>query len=228
MAIIRVGPLAGAISGNLGGQNFVNGRAGPYVRTRLKRINKATQRQHAHQARYQTTVIRWRTLTDDQRNAWRTASRNLFRSNRLGTRRPISGFQLYVQHNLASPDLVFVQTTPPHILLRTNAPEDLILTASATGPINLTWYANTPPISSSVFTSAARSVSTRQPFHVHNWLLLGVSSTLPGARGGTITTRFDAALGHPFEGEVISVKVAFRHPNYMTSFYVPASTVVTA
>lgn len=95
MAIFRPGHVVGAISGNLGAVNFAQGKYGPYVRRRLTRSDKCTERQLSARANARNAHILWFNLTDEQRETWRATAAGMRRTNRLGIPRPISGKQLH-------------------------------------------------------------------------------------------------------------------------------------
>lgn len=97
MAIFRSGPLIGAISGNLGGLCFVQTKAGPVIRKRNVRTKQTSNRQTLIRTAFSTNRARWRAITDNQRTAWRQSAASILLPNRLGVRRNLSGYQLYMK-----------------------------------------------------------------------------------------------------------------------------------
>jgi hypothetical protein len=146
----------------------------------------------------------------------------------MGTPKIMSGYMLFVEHNLGHLDVTTIAPFPPKYLLHTNPPEDLKLFASAAGAIWMTWIANTPPVETEVFIWGDRSLSDRPAHFFNQWAHVVNTRTLPGARGTTITSPWDKALGHPIQGELISAMVVFVHTNYLRSFAVQATATVAA
>ena len=101
MAIFRTGPIVGGISGKLGGAVFVQGRGSAVLRPRPQ--SRFTESDIVTRRRSQMQIARrkWSTLTDQQRDSWRTSASLQPSINRLGQAKPLSGFQLFIQSNLA-------------------------------------------------------------------------------------------------------------------------------
>ena len=100
MAIVRPGPLVGAISGAVGGVTFVSGRGSPVVRHRPAMRTVSSPSLAAARGSMQSVRNFWKTLTDEQQDSWTTTARDTPHTNRLGVTSPISGFQLMVQTNI--------------------------------------------------------------------------------------------------------------------------------
>lgn len=100
MALATPGPL-GIVSGVVGGAELavVGGRS--VVKTRKRRQGPTTPRQlRAHD--YHARAIRhWQGLSVADQEAWRIAAETNPRRDRLGTMRPLNGFQLFmtIPHN---------------------------------------------------------------------------------------------------------------------------------
>lgn len=92
MAIIRPGPLAGAISGKLGGLVFVAGTGTPVVRPRPAANYKSSPSLQSARSRFAQLINHWRGLTDEQKAAWAVSAANFPTTNRLGATSPTSGF----------------------------------------------------------------------------------------------------------------------------------------
>lgn len=108
MAIYKPSPLAGAISGNLGGVNFSDGKSGPILRKPIQRTRKDTVLQQANRIRHQFVRSGWRTLTDQQRTEWTQAAQTYPHSNRLGVRTRMTGFSLYLMVNMYAWSVTFL------------------------------------------------------------------------------------------------------------------------
>lgn len=114
MAIIRPGPLAGAISGRLGGVVFVNGRRSAAVRPYAPPLRKSTLRLDKSRSFMGRIIAAWHDLTDAEQAAWNTAAANIKRSNRLGTTHTMTGFTYFVMVNKVTFQTKdAIATTPP-------------------------------------------------------------------------------------------------------------------
>jgi len=104
MAIYRHGSLAGAISGSVGGITFVNARGSKVVRFRPIKSpkNQRSLPSIGTEARgaFSTAVAGWQALADEPRQAWKTLATEVTFPNRLGQKRSITGYQLYLKVNI--------------------------------------------------------------------------------------------------------------------------------
>lgn len=107
MAIFTPGPLVSALSGTLGSVTF---KVGPHAnvlakaRTVRPPVLAPTLQQ---QSIYPQLVAAWTALTFQQRAPWHTAAATFVTPNRLGVRRRLSAFQLYMKVNLPPSAAVF-------------------------------------------------------------------------------------------------------------------------
>lgn len=133
MAIIRPGPLAGAISGRLGGVVFVAGKGTPFVRPRPAPISNTSARLATRKSHFGRIVNAWSQLTDDERLQWRTAAALLKTTNRLGLSKPMPAFAYYVKTNMTGNMLGgTTSVTPPNPFIP-DPPTALTLTFSVAG-----------------------------------------------------------------------------------------------
>ncbi len=228
MAIIRTGHLIGRISGVLGSEDFVNGRGSSYVRRRPRKTNQHTAPQEDRRKRFAAVVQNWQIFGEPNRAAWRAAAKLVTFPNRVGVQRSISGFQFYVSYAMARrTDTLMWDFGPPN-LVRAASPEDIILTASASGSIEINFTIKAPSGISEIYVQAARPVSSSPRTHFSNYKFLAGNTFLVGSRTFTITTEFDQIFGHPAEGEHISVRLHTWKDFTMFSAWVNVSAEVTA
>lgn len=209
MALIRMSPIVSAISGNLMGLNFANSRNGTIVRRRLQRTNKATQKQTKVRAAFYRLFNRWRDLTDDNRNSWRATAASLPFANRLGVQRQLTGWQLYLRHNL-------IREIDASLLPRDDAPLPVALRPPLTvsgsftvgGPYTLTLtYMGTVTSDDGYYYLDTRPTDRAQRFY-NNWKFGGAVSVgfPPGTkdvRGTWITQEEWPELQ---AGEIVGIK----------------------
>ncbi len=204
MAIFRPAAPIGAISGNLGGVNFVLGKNGPVVRQRNRRTSQTTKAAHNQRQIFSFLRNAWRNLTDNQRTAWRQAALAHPRRNRLGLTNRITGYQFFMQLNSfwvtlqnQIPTLTF--SDPPSLVTR--APF-LLLTWSVTaaGSKTLTTTAPTPPVpETQIFAMyGARTFSSAPRKFWNSFRFTGTFFARPTI---DLTIGWDDAIGDPAPGE---------------------------
>ncbi len=133
MAIFRTGPLAGAISGTVGGAVFVAGRGTPVIRQRpigTKRTSPALQ---VVRARFSNFQRAWSDLSSSTQDAWRTLARNTNVVNRLGQAAPASGYTLFVRYNVELQGNTALEFSDPPTLGKGPIPRSVSAVFSAAG-----------------------------------------------------------------------------------------------
>jgi len=123
MAIMRPGPLAGQLSGRVGGIVFSRNRGGDYVRNGPSPINPQTAYQTAVRNALGLASAGWDGLTDAQRVAWVAWAQSNPVQNRIGESIRLQGNAAFVALNsrLAYEGTAIV-ATPPSV----NAPDPLL------------------------------------------------------------------------------------------------------
>ena len=215
MAIIRYGPLAGAISGTLGGSIFAQGKTAPNVRTRPKAARPITQARADHNAVLATCSAAWRALADLQRTTWTVRAYNLRYVSRIGLPFTPTGRQVFFSTNVARArgGLSLQEDTPiggrafppygTYAWLRASTyyyiNYDEVLSGSL-GPFQI--HACRP----------CRQHPTTSP---RTWSYIDTHAIkLPGE---DIRDKFIAKLGALVEGEYVYFKVRDVRTNYLTS-----------
>jgi hypothetical protein len=174
MAIFKTGPIVGGISGSVGGVTFTNAKQGGNIRLRPIKTEKQSVYNQTARAAYARTIRAWRSLTDTQRTAWRTAATTLPTTNRLGQFRALSGFQLYCKIGLLQ-----YQGNPPAGLmppptLAPIAPELTSVYAFSNGVIGSTSSGAPWPTSAITEHKAlARFLGSTQTSGISTWRRLG-------------------------------------------------------
>ena len=95
MAIFKPSSLVSIVSGTIGGVTYCYTRGSQVARQPKRYHDQDTALQLAERRRIAWTTELWRECTDSQRQAWGAAARIMARTNRLGEKRVISGFQLF-------------------------------------------------------------------------------------------------------------------------------------
>lgn len=93
--------LATALSGSLGGLMATSGRSGTHLQLRGLRSNRGTQEQQVVRGAVAGLTASWEsTLSEAQRESWRTYAANVAVTNRLGESRHTSGMMMFVRANV--------------------------------------------------------------------------------------------------------------------------------
>ncbi len=171
MAIFRAGGVVSAISGNLGGTNFVLGKQGPYCRraTPKKQMSSVTQLEHRRAMAIALSF--WRDMSEPFKLSWRKFAELMPFTNRLGITRNINGFQLfcrYVCENYPKETDFDIQC---RVIEKTPKP-----TLDAFLPLTTTWYlyVNFPTRHRERMLKiwCSRPVSSSRKTHYSNWFLI--------------------------------------------------------
>ncbi len=157
MAIYRAGSLIGAISGSVGGITFVNAKASKVVRFRPI---KSTREQRTlpstgspARAAFSAAVAGWQALTDEPRQAWISLSREVTFPNRLGEKRSITGYQLYLKVNVLRALKGSAAMTVAPGTTRPQQISDMTITANLVTGIDIlvTWPTDQTPKSTLIY-----------------------------------------------------------------------------
>lgn len=216
MAIITPSSLVGAISGNLGGVNFADGKGGPYVRQRRSVHKPQTARQRFIRAQVQWLRHRWNELTPNQRIAWRQASANRPIPNRLGVSSSISGPAFFIQWHMIgrieSPFIfAFFRTNPPGATPPTNMPFASFVVTSGGSKILKTAIPPGNPAYFQVY-YGARTFSTapRRSWFDFRHFLTNPFTAPSGIQTLDVTLFWDATIGDPQQGEQCWISYLIR------------------
>ena len=97
MALIKLGALVTQISGKVGGQTFGTGPSGSYLKNSGTPRKAITLLQQSKMQRMSTSAQAWRSLTDEQREVYRSASSSYPYLNRVGETKYLSGFAIFTK-----------------------------------------------------------------------------------------------------------------------------------
>jgi hypothetical protein len=87
-------------SGSIGPYTVSRNRGGTFVRDRVTPAQPATLKQLTAQGRWNDVATDWLSvLSDAQRASWRVYAANVPLTDRLGSKRPITGFQHFMRSN---------------------------------------------------------------------------------------------------------------------------------
>lgn len=213
MAIFRPGSIVGAISGNVGGVNFVAGKGAPIARQRIRRTKNnspALAHSRANLARLRT---QWRAITEEQRNAWRQAALIYPHRNRLGLATQLSGIALYIKANMersAIPGLPFQFQEDEVPDLTTSAPlqaSSLAISISGDYTILISEPISTPY--NQVLLYGGRTYKNNSLRSWNQFVTLQFSILVAPPTTLSFATKFKEILGDAILGEQIWVRARF-------------------
>lgn len=142
MAISRQGPIVGPISGTLSGAVFYQGQRSGVIGRQPHGFKADSPEQLKRQAALLKAQTKWRALPANYQLLWNTFAQTLPWHNRLGVRRPISGYNAF---------LSFLLQIDPHQNSGQSYP---------TPPLGIS--APTPIISGAEFTADGTCIITTQ------------------------------------------------------------------
>lgn len=160
MAKVRMGTLAGQVSGSIGATVFSHGRAGAYVRQRSIPVTSTTTYAMQAKERFAAASVHWGGMTEALRLSWGEWAKANPYTDRLGEKRTLDGHAAYCK--LGTRLLIMgvaLPSTPP----------------AAAGPLALSVLSATGDIGAGVV--SAVFTATPQPAGTCLWLWACVSDT---------------------------------------------------
>jgi len=215
--IVRLSAIVQAVSGSIGGATFVRTKTGTVVRPRSLPTRRTSALAAANKAKMFSARLRWRELTDAQRRSWRAAALTVKTFNRLGEKRSLSGFQLFIQHAmfLSSIEIATLGT----LLSYTRSVPYRVTPSSFTqgGPytVNLTPL-HTPPGSTALI-YGHRPFSSVTPKFFNNPKFILRHTEIPPTFGVDVQPEWDARFGALVTGEVYGVALRHRTAGQLVS-----------
>lgn len=210
MAIFQPGPLAGTISGPVGGTLFKSTRQGGVIQARPRRTPIRSERALNIRRRMQATQLRWQELTDNQRTAWGAAALTFPHRNRLGVRTLITGHQLFLLVNVQFyPVITFTEgifaITPVDLRrLPPKRPQTLDFTAG--GPYLVNFEVPIPTSNSVWIVEYGRPFNDRAYRSWNTWTLVNAITT--GSPPQSDITSIMLAQAPPFlQGERLFIRL---------------------
>lgn len=131
MANIKFGQMISEARGKLNGMVFSRNAAGSFIRAKVSPTQPRTARQQQVRQRLAAASAAWRGLTDEQREAWKSAALTAAKTNVFGDGRPLTGHQFFVRLARLAQELGVTILTDPPAIRAADAPESLTLTATA-------------------------------------------------------------------------------------------------
>lgn len=209
MAIIRMGPIVGGISGKLGSLVFKGGPRGQVVQSAPNMVQKGSIfKQYADPYMGYATAM-WNYQDELTRMAWETVARQQFRSDRLGVRKAWGGRELFMRQLLIARVLGPLAAYPPPAYPRPRPVSEVgCYWYGSIDQIGIVGIPSGPSVSWDWRVSGFRSFKYSS-FGRPSWAWIS-GGTLVGYSGAFLTAAWDFRLGMPDHGEGYGVRVFTR------------------
>lgn len=214
MAIIRTGPIVAGISGSIGGQTFVNARGGLIARTRSYRKPNHSATLLEQQSTFANTTRRWRTLTAQQRAAWRALASDHPKTNRLGLTSNQTGFNVYVAVTMNRFRASGAFFDDPPTIQEVSIPMTFVPSLQLLGDYAVQFTLNATPPGIRVQIWGSRHLSEIDPRWPPDFRIVGEANT-PGVPFFFMEffEAWEAAFGAMKTGERYSLRIIYYSPN---------------
>jgi len=227
MAIMRPGPLAGQLSGRVGGVVFSRNRGGDYVRNGPSPINPQTSYQVAVRNAMSLASTRWNDMAATARSGWNSWAQNNPVQNRLGESIRLQGNAAFVSLNSRLAFLgVAIVDTPPAV----GAPNPLLTLVPTfdigAGAFQVAYTATPLAAGHKLWVLGCRPMSLGVSF-VKNRLRHFITGGAAGATPLDIENAFGLRFGVPAVGENIVVRAAVLGVDGQLSAFIEARALVT-
>lgn len=227
MAIYRPSGLASAISGAVGGVEFVHGRGAAVLRKRQHKISRTSTAAANRAAILRKIANRWGDTTAEERDLWTATAQQLPQRNRLGQFRTLNAWQLYLKTWLSQTEPSDSIGTKPSQFV--SPPSPPTITLAFDGLAYDVQYVHDPAgsgIDANIF--AWRWFSTSPHASPPYWKFIQTSA-FSGLSGTVdIKTAFDAVMGPLEEDEFVSVRLHTYLAGGIPGRWIYADTVRTA
>lgn len=224
MAIARASALIGALSGSIGSITAKNTRAGLVLAKRVTKVNQRTVRQLTTRKNYTFVLRAWRNASPAHRLAWNRLAQTLPHTNRLGVSRPLSGFQVFMRHQLP-----IIKSTP---LIDPNVPSGIA--SLPVSSIQLTFIESqeytihatfqSPPPNQNAWVFFGRSFSTVRPKFFCRYLFVPFAFLHSANTTIDLFPELDSLIGTPQPDEWLYVRIQTWFGGYMHSMPTYAAT----
>lgn len=207
MAIFSPGPIAGAISGVVGGLVFKAGQRPAVAARTARRPPRQSPQALAANARLAKALSDWRAMGDDFRAQWANTATQITFNDRLGRQRHLSGKALWIHHS------TIAQLEPSGYGYATWSPTSyLVLSSFAITAdefeLNLSLTVNPSFSDGNIHTFASRTWKLI-PCRPRAWRWLK-SAAVTGSMGIDLTTAWTDTFGPQVMGEYSWLRLYFQ------------------
>jgi len=198
MAKVKFSALVSEMRNKLNGSVFSKNRGGNYLRNKVTPSNPQTSHQVAVRARLTSFSQQWRSLTQTQIAAWRSAVGNFSKTDIFGDIRHPSGINLFVKLNVNLARIGVASLTDPPAPGTVEAVTSIIVTASSITPSLSVAYLPTPvPANTKLVVSATPLESAGKNFvksEFRDIAIINAATASPYNALAAYTARFGALI----------------------------------
>lgn len=212
MATVLFGNGVADMRGSINGNVFSRNGNGGYVRNRTTPTNPSSQKQVAVRATLAFLSTYWRSLTNEQRDAWGTSTPNFPYTNRLGQSSVYSGQQLFMKFNQSlfqsgATTVLEVPPTPQSFpaLIATTLTATLTAGVLTAFSIDFNGSDGSGDFEFQIFATPGMSAGISNPGSGSYRLLASAQGTEDSPLG--LHTQYIALFGSPVAGQKIHVRV---------------------
>lgn len=204
---IKFGALVTDGRGKIGGHVASRNRAGAYMRTKVTPVNPNTSYQAAARTRLVTFSQGWRSLTQEQRNAWEASVGSFQKTDIFGDIKKPAGINLYISLNVNLAESGGVAIDVPPLPTEVVGPSSLILSAAAgTNVMVLSWVGGVVPPDTGWIVRATPQVSPGKNFVKSLYRNIALLPASEGS-GYNLVTEYTARFGSLVSGQKVFVEV---------------------
>jgi len=223
MALIRPSSLIAALSGSLASVTFAHTKNGPIAKRRPAKIHHHSPRALAARAAFSRHARYWQTITDADRTAWRHAAAATPTPNRLGLKRQLSGFALFMKYAQLWERNGWGIPAAPISLSQYPRITALTLDFSASGAYQVTMDVFLGVTYGQMLLFGARHVSSKTLQSWRSWKFIATYAVGPYTRD--IKTAYTPVLGELAQGEQVPILAIFQ--GILTGPSVPFTAIAT-
>lgn len=219
MAVIRYGALVDGISGSVGGLTFRGTRSGPVLALRGRRLARWGAVSVESRAIMSRIAAGWVALDSDQRLGWVQAAGRLAESNRLGVRRRVGAYELFVRQNVwaLSRGAALVEDIPAQVVRWPLGSVTLDLAALKIDVVT-SWRApGIVGVPAGEFRFFGKRTFRGAGRRGGGWVHLWDSAAAGSPHTFALWSYWSAACGAPEPGERFGVRVGFKAAGYLVA-----------
>ena len=182
MAKIKLGALAGQVSGSIGAETYAHNRFGSYIRLRSIPVQPDSARQLMRRAVLSALSSDWSTLTAGNRLSWKMWAQNNPIVDSLGDKRILSGHMAYVALNARLQGLALPTFDTPPVQAASPALTGLSIAASvATQEVTVTFTPANLPADDMLYIKACKTPTPTINYIKNLLRFLGADAVLGGS-----------------------------------------------
>jgi len=207
MARVKYGEMIADLRGKINGTVHSKNRSGAYMRNKTSPVNPQTTFQSAVRNSFAQFAQGWRSLTENQRTAWKSAVDAFSRTNVFGDNVKLTGANLYMSLNRVIDTISGTAITSPPIPAAVTAVDSLSVASAAGAGTMIATYSPAIPATQTVAVYATAPQSAGVSFVKNKYRFIEAITTAD-ASPYTIAATYEAKFGTGWKtaGQKVFVK----------------------